>query len=231
MKGRKWIAAAWVLLILAGCAAGKPVDEPAEAPAGALAGETLEAMPEEPVEESPEEQSAATVEEAAAWDAGEPITSEEFRLSNGVAMEMTYEEVLEILRTTPELLETADEESLVFREDGVYYVFSPADDGTYRLRSLTLEESCRDLTFFRGIGIGQPIDAVFAKIPAQDTELKQWAFQTIYDEGDHSSSLEFVASSFYSLRINTPAYMANITFSRQETAVKFISVTMNFPLA
>lgn len=83
----------------------------------------------------------------------------------------------------------------------------------------------------RGVGIGQPIDAVFAKIPAQDTELKRWAFQTIYDEGDHSGSLEFIASSFYSLRINTPAYMANITFSRQETAVKFISVTTNFPLA
>lgn len=177
-----------------------------------------------PEAESPEEAPAASESPAITWDPTEPVASEEFVLSNGVAMEMTYDEVLAILGDLPDAPATPSGDYVMLEQDGVTYTFHPGEDQVYRLTKLYISEDCRDITFFRDIGIGMHIDEVFARIPAQDTELKQWAWQTIYEDGGYKSSLEFVALSYYFLRIVTPEYSAHFTFAREGTTVKWVEI-------
>lgn len=202
----------------------EPVDEETEDAPEELPEEPAES--ETPQEDAPEEpESAPAAEpEPAAYDPTTPVASEEFVLSNGVAMDMTYEAVLACLGDVPDAPETPGGDTVTIQWDGILYGFYPAEDGSYRLDYLNLSEECKDVTIFRGIGVGMPIDEVFAKIPAWDTELKQWAVQTIYDEGSCRSTLSFVALSYYALDIFSPDYHAAITFSRAETAVKWVEI-------
>ena len=162
-----------------------------------------------------------------AWDPQTPITSEEFVLSNGIRMKMTYEEVLDILGTFDETPDIPNANTGYFHvsADGIIYTFYRLGGGSYRLKNLHISEECKDITFFREIGPGQNIDEVFAKIPAQDTELKQWASQVLYEKDGYNSYLEFIAMSFYGMRIETPTMSADITFSRDGTNVKYINVS------
>ena len=199
-----------------------PVDEETEdAPE-----ETPEVTPEETPSEAPEEpqEQPQAPAELAAYDPTTPVASEEFVLSNGVAMDMTYEAVLACLGDGPDAPETPGGDTVTIQWDGILYGFYPAEDGSYRLDYINLSEECKDVTIFRGIGVGMPIDEVFTKMPAWDTELKQWAIQTIYDEGSCRSTLSFVALSYYVLDVYTPDYHAAITFSRAETAVKWVEI-------
>lgn len=203
----------------------EPVDEVTETPEE-TAEVTLEEMPEVTPEETPSEapEEPQAPAEPAAYDPTTPVASEEFVLSNGVAMDMTYEAVLDCLGDGPDAPETPGGDTVTIQWDGILYGFYPAEDGSYRLDYINLSEECKDVTIFRGIGVGMPIDEVFAKIPAWDTELKQWAIQTIYDEGSCRSTLSFVALSYYALDIFSPDYHAAITFSRAETAVKWVEI-------
>lgn len=204
--------------------AQSPAQSEVQETAPPAAEETPAAPQEAPEAEIPEEAPAEPEPSARTWDPAEPVTSEEFVLSNGVAMEMTYDEVLAILGDLPDAPATPGGDFVSLKQDGVMYTFYPGEDQVYRLTHLNISEDCRDLTFFRDIGIGMHIDEVFARIPAQDTELKQWAWQTIYDEGDYESALEFVALSYYALRIVTPEYSAHFTFAREGTTVKWVEV-------
>ncbi|HIR49926.1 MAG TPA: hypothetical protein IAA53_01340 [Candidatus Avoscillospira avicola] len=208
-----------------------PAETPEE-PADEVTEETSE-LPEELAEETPQEapedapaepeaESETAPAEPAVYDPTAPVASEEFVLSNGVAMDMTYAAVLVCLGDGPDAPETPGGDTVTIQWDGILYGFYPDEDGVYRLDYLNLSEDCRDVTIFRGIGVGMPIDEVFAKIPAWDTELKQWAIQTIYDEGSCRSTLSYVALSYYVLNVYTPDYHAAITFSRAETAVKWV---------
>ena len=208
-----------------------PAETPEE-PADEVTEETSE-LPEELAEETPQEapedapaepeaESETAPAEPAVYDPTAPVASEEFVLSNGVAMDMTYAAVLVCLGDGPDAPETPGGDTVTIQWDGILYGFYPDEDGVYRLDYLNLSEDCRDVTIFRGIGVGMPIDEVFAKIPAWDTELKQWAIQTIYDEGSCRSTLSYVALSYYVLNVYTPGCHAAITFSRAETAVKWV---------
>ena len=208
-----------------------PAETPEE-PADEVTEETSE-LPEELAEETPQEapedapaepeaESETAPAEPAVYDPTAPVASEEFVLSNGVAMDMTYAAVLVCLGDGPDAPETPGGDAVTIQWDGSLCGFYPDEDGVYRLDYLNLSEDCRDVTIFRGIGVGMPIDEVFAKIPAWDTELKQWAIQTIYDEGSCRSTLSYVALSYYVLNVYTPDYHAAITFSRAETAVKWV---------
>lgn len=79
---------------------------------------------------------------------------------------------------------------------------------------------------FRGICLGDSMESVFDKLPCTDRELKQWAMQTVYDDGaGHSAELEFVAGSFYFLRLYTPeGYVAAITFAHEDNTVKYMDL-------
>ena len=70
------------------------------------------------------------------------------------------------------------------------------------------------------------MESVFDKFPCTDRELKQWAIQTVYDDGTgHTADLEFVANSYYSLRLFTPeGYAFSITFARADNTVKYIDL-------
>lgn len=243
MRAHRWLLAlalAALLALLPACAGsgGAPPQSQGEMAPAETADETPEAMPDAVPEETPDEpvdeetedapeepESAPAAEpEPAAYDPTTPVASEEFVLSNGVAMDMTYEAVLACLGDVPDAPETPGGDTVTIQWDGILYGFYPAEDGSYRLDYINLSEECKDVTIFRGIGVGMPIDEVFAKIPAWDTELKQWAVQTIYDEGSCRSTLSFVALSYYALDIFSPDYHAAITFSRAETAVKWVEI-------
>lgn len=158
------------------------------------------------------------------FDPKAPIKDEEFVLCNGVRLGMRYDEVIETLGgvVTPAV---SEEEHPYFWHDGTVYFFSLAEDGEYRLVSLQIAGAQSGVYTLRGIRIGMDIADVFALIPAQDTELKRWAEQEIYRDGEYHAWLEFVANSFYSLRIQAQTQIADITFSRVGTQVKYIDLT------
>lgn len=153
------------------------------------------------------------------WDAASPMTEKEFVLSNGVMIGMTYDEVLQAVQaSTDSTIEFLDSGSSNFSVDNVLYGFSADNDGTPRLNYLSIGEES-SLHFGRDFHIGESIDDVFAKIPAQDTELKQWARQTLYEKNGYNSYLEYVALSYYMMRIETPTMNLHITFSHADTSI------------
>lgn len=178
----------------------------------------VESISSTPDSETSEEPSDTT------WDASTPITTEEFALSNGIRMRMTYEEAMSILGEVEGAPDTPSGEYINFEAGEIWYTFYPQEDGKYRLTQLNITEDCTDIKFFRDIGPGQNIEEVFSKIPAWDTELKQWAWQVIYEIDGYNSYLSFIALSYYGMRIETPEMMAHITFSRVGTNVKWIEV-------
>lgn len=173
----------------------------------------------------PEETQRAEEAPLPDFDPSAAVTSEEFVLSNGVRLGMRYDEVIETLGgvVAPAVPE---EEYPYFWHDGIFYSFSRDEDGSYRLNNLQITENNPDVFTLHGLRTGMPIEAVFATIPARDTELKQWAQQMLYDDGENRAWLEFVAMSYYSMRIFTEKYVADITFSRVGTQVKYITLSV-----
>jgi hypothetical protein len=135
---------------------------------------------------SPEEIAAASYP---VYDPDSFLTDDEMMTAGGVRLEMTYEQVLEILGTPDEEYETMDTVKS-FVKDGYSYGFYqiddtfPADyplprDGKYYLLNISAGTDCTT-PLLRGIRIGDDIENVFDKFPTQDRELKQWAQQTVY---------------------------------------------------
>lgn len=202
--------------------------EPAPADMEPSAQQEAAPEPEPPAEKTPAEQEPeeASEEDAPTYDPSAAVTSDEFVLSNGVRMDMSYEEAMQTLGNPAGAPAEPGGDYVSFETDGVIYTFYPAQDGVYYLWSVHIENGT-DVTIFRGICLGEYIDDVFAKIPARDTELKQWAWQVLYEDGENCSYLEFVALSYYAMRIQTADFSAHLTFSRLGTAVKWIDLYSN----
>lgn len=157
------------------------------------------------------------------FDPAEPVAAEELVLSNGVHLGMRYGEVIETLGG---VVAPAQPEGKYpyFLHEGIFYSFMADDAGEYRLQDISIQGAQSDVSTMRGIHLGMDIADVLALIPARDTQLKKWAVQTLYEDGEKIARLDFVADSFYSLNIETGESVLSITFSRVGTQVKYINI-------
>lgn len=167
----------------------------------------------------------ATTMTLTVYDSNTPLQASEFTLPRGLRFGMSYDEAYWLCGDAVSDAFTG-EVGRSFTCEGYTYSFGDDDILYYVMIRSTSGESDSAPTV-RGIRLGDSIDSVFDKLPCTDRELKQWAMQTVYDDGaGHSAGLEFVAGSFYSLRLYTPeGYIAAITFARTDNTVKYIDLS------
>ena len=167
----------------------------------------------------------ATTMTLTVYDSNTPLQASEFTLPRGLHFGMSYDEAYWLCGDAVSDAFTG-EVGRSFTCEGYTYSFGDDDILYYVMIRSTSGESDSAPTV-RGIRLGDSIDSVFDKLPCTDRELKQWAMQTVYDDGaGHSAGLEFVAGSFYSLRLYTPeGYVAAITFARTDNTVKYIDLS------
>ena len=167
----------------------------------------------------------ATTMTLTVYDSNTPLQASEFTLPRGLRFGMSYDEAYWLCGDAVSDAFTG-EVGRSFTCEGYTYSFGDDDILYYVMIRSTSGESDSAPTV-RGIRLGDSIDSVFDKLPCTDRELKQWAMQTVYDDGaGHSAGLEFVAGSFYSLRLYTPeGYVAAITFARTDNTVKYIDLS------
>ena len=167
----------------------------------------------------------ATTMTLTVYDSNTPLQASEFTLPRGLRFGMSYDEAYWLCGDAVSDAFTG-EVGRSFTCEGYTYSFGDDDILYYVMIRSTSGESDPAPTV-RGIRLGDSIDSVFDKLPCTDRELKQWAMQTVYDDGaGHSAGLEFVAGSFYSLRLYTPeGYVAAITFARADNTVKYIDLS------
>ena len=167
----------------------------------------------------------ATTMTLTVYDSNTPLQASEFTLPRGLRFGMSYDEAYWLCGDAVSDVFTG-EVGRSFTCEGYTYSFGDDDILYYVMIRSTSGESDSAPTV-RGIRLGDSIDSVFDKLPCTDRELKQWAMQTVYDDGaGHSAGLEFVAGSFYSLRLYTPeGYVAAITFARTDNTVKYIDLS------
>jgi beta-lactamase regulating signal transducer with metallopeptidase domain len=164
------------------------------------------------------------------FDATKPLTDNEFTLFNGVKLGMSMSEVLAIIGEDVEFYEPAFPENQGFAHDGIFYgCYRAEGEDTFILISVGFNDSKQPA--IRDIRIGDTIESVFDKFPVRDKELKKWAWQMLYgympEEGQphkNYAALEFVADSYYSMRVLAENYGMTISFSRVEQKVIMLSI-------
>jgi len=215
------------VVILTGCS------ESASAPPAVTQQESLsetsQATSQEAVE-SPQNNansnnsSASGDVELISFDPTKPLSDEELVFAGGVRLEMSYEEVLEILGGYDESYDNAPGIKSIDK-NGVHYGFYESD-GVYRLKDLNLSESSKEI-FPRGIMVGDKIEDVLNKFPGNDKTLRKWAVQKIYGEDlmkGHYANLEFrMYDECYHLVIKTPKAMMAVNFNTNN-CVRYIEV-------
>lgn len=163
-----------------------------------------------------------------------PVQDCELIMENGVFFGMDYDMVKEICGEVYEF-ENEDNSVASFLADGVFYGFGADEEEVLRLQSINMQDAQEyygdygivKMGLFRDIHIGDTLESVFEKIPAQDTTLRQWQWQDIYGPNEDGSyaALEYVANSYYTLRIGTPGgYMANFIFSREGKEILWVEI-------
>ncbi len=164
-----------------------------------------------------------------------PVQDWELIMENGVFFGMDYDLVKEICADDVYEFTSDDENYASFLAGGVFYGFAADENGVLRLQSMNMqnaEEYYGDygivqMGLFRDIHLGDTLESVFEKIPAEDTTLRKWQWQDIYgpNEDGSYSALEYVANSYYALRIGTPGgYMANFIFSREGRQILWVEI-------
>ncbi len=151
------------------------------------------------------------------------VAGDEVVLHNGVRFGMDFAEVAMLIGYTHAMPE---DEYFSIEQDDIWYGFAAGDDGNVWLTNINIQEEAVEASIFRDIKIGDSIESVFERIPARDTELKKWAWQDLYGsaDSDEYAALEFVAMSYYAMRIVTPEGSAHLTFSRSENRVKWMEL-------
>jgi hypothetical protein len=223
---RKIVAVILLLTLLSSCSAPAttaPVSNPE--PPSPVAAE----IPEGPAAEISPPLAALNP-----YDVTAPLSDEEFRLLNGVALGMRYEQVLDLVGSDKVVFFNHDDDARSFKQAGVFYGFYlNADDSVFYLCNLNIENDADSgeiaAPFFRDIKIGDPLDSVFDKFPVRDRTLKKWAYQQLYGEMKGTAQqnyayLEFVADSYYSMVLVAETQVARITFSRLEQRVLWVEL-------
>ena len=158
------------------------------------------------------------------YDPDTPLQTDEFILPHGLRFGMSYDEALQLCGGAV----VDAEPGKYFEYEGYHYLFYGEYGLTAAQLRSTADGSASDpvTPTIRGIRLGDSMGSVFDKFPCTDRELKQWAIQTVYDDGaGHTADLEFVANSYYSLRLFTPeGYAFSITFARADNTVKYIDL-------
>lgn len=173
---------------------------------------------------------SAEVPDLEDYDPEQPLADSEFVLFNGVRFGMTMAEVLAITGEDVEFIDPAFPENQAFTYAGVFYGCHEAEgEDVFVLTTVSINDPAHPAV--RGIRFGDTIESVFDKFPVRDRELKHWAWQMLYgtmpeeDEPHRNyAAMEFVAGSFYSIRVLAEEYVLNLSFSRAEQ--KVITLTM-----
>ena len=172
------------------------------------------------------------------------VQADEMVLNNGVRPGMTYEQVIAIIGYEGEMPEIGTVYTLNGKflwsvqilDNGIWYTFyrdvSVSTD--FVLVGINIRSDAKDVDVFRNIKIGDSIESVFAKIPAMDTELKEWKEQYLYgyEKTDPKgyAQLSFFLSSYqsnYQIDFYTPEWNATIWFSRYDKTIEWINVYYN----
>jgi hypothetical protein len=218
MKKSIFYVSLTLLLLLSACG-GRPADEKENIAAPVDGNSASVSSPQEGVWPVP------TV-----YDKTKPLADDEFVLYNGVHFGMTYEAVLAVTGADVTFYPNDWGDSKSIGQDGVSYGFQQnAEDNEFYLVSLNIQNGTDHgevvAPIFRGINIGDTMESVFDKFPVRDRELKQWAYQELYGEPPANYSfLEYVAGSYYSMRLVADTCWANITFSRLEQKVLWVEL-------
>ena len=168
------------------------------------------------------------------------VTADELVLPNGVRLGMTYEEFVAYsgyMGEKPIRTNNYDgTASFSIVVDNVYYNFyrDYARDTDFALNSIHIPSNANDVDIFRNIKIGDSIDSVFSKIPAMDTELKEWMEQYLYgyEKTDPRgyAELNFVLSQWesnYLIKFYTPEWVVTVRFSRYYLTVSEINIQVS----
>ena len=130
---------------------------------------------------------------------------------------MYYEEVTSLLGYTGEM-PPVENGSCSLDINDIFYGFEQTEEGNFRLVYIVVDELAADVSIFREIRIGDSIQSVFSKIPARDTELRQWAYQTLYGTDQYDTAgyaqLDYVAMSYYTINFVTPAGGIHLSVTR-----------------
>lgn len=173
---------------------------------------------------------AVEIPDPETFDATKPLADSEFVLFNGVRFGMSMDEVLAITGEDVEFYDPAFPENQSFTHDGIFYGCHRAEgEDKFILTSVDFNDPTHPA--IRGIRFGDTIESVFDKFPVRDRELKRWAWQMLYGRmptenqpQQNYAALEFVAGSFYSMRVLAESYVLNISFSRVEQKVIMLSL-------
>ena len=169
------------------------------------------------------------------------VQADEMVLSNGIRPGMTYEQVIAITGYEGGMSEI--DRSYTANGTVLSRIHISADDVTYTfdrnitvstdfiLTGILIRSQTADVDIFRNIKMGDSIESVFAKIPAMDTELKEWKEQYLYgyEKTDPRgyAQLSFFLSTWqsnYQIEFYTPEWETTICFSRYEKTIDEIRI-------
>lgn len=116
------------------------------------------------------------------------VAADELILHNGIKLGMSYEEVAaysEYPGEKPEALTNVNAHpGFSIRWGGITYTFSryTAEDKhvKFKLSGITVGEGAVDADIFRNIKIGDSVEGVISKLPAEDPVPKMWKEQYLY---------------------------------------------------
>jgi len=176
---------------------------------------------------------------AAEYDASLEVTSDEFVLSNKVALGMIYEDVEKLLGGFDEVYNDVGNMRSC-EKLGYIYGFTKFDeataseddpdlphDGKYYLTYISAGNKCID-ELPRGIKIGDSVSDVLDKIPSHDSVLKEWKYQSIYGPYTYKEDVALAYLEYNTLRqayrllIQTPQMQVmNLLFDEDNKLVSF----------
>ncbi|MBO7275666.1 MAG: hypothetical protein J6V15_04760, partial [Clostridia bacterium] len=165
------------------------------------------------------------------------VAADEMVLRNGIRPGITYEEFVAYsgyMGEKPILTNNYNgTASFTIVVDNVYYNFfrDYARDTDFALNSIHIPSNANDVDIFRNIKIGDSIESVFSKIPAMDTELKEWKEQYLYgyEKTDPRgyAELNFMLSQWqsnYLISFYTTEWTVTVQFSRYYLTVDEINI-------
>ena len=168
------------------------------------------------------------------------VAADEMVMPNGVKLDITYEEFVAYSGYTGEKpniyyqnVDSGTIASFWVYADGIQYKFykDTTKSNVFTLDSIIIDKVDRDVDIFRNIKIGDSMESVFSKIPAMDTELKEWKEQYLYgyEKTDPRgyAQLSFILNerqSNYQIEFYTPDWVVTVYFSRYALTVEEITV-------
>lgn len=156
------------------------------------------------------------------YHSGKIVTDEEFVLPNGVALEMTYDEVASQLGGYENGFQHSPGTRII-EDRGIHYAFYLVN-GQYTLSRIDINNANilykpSEAGTIRDIKMGDSVIDVLSKIPAQNKKLQKWATQKLYgsDRAGTKNSAVLQYNGTYTIFITSENYMMLLNFDQDDT--------------